>query len=205
MRIDDEGGLLALAQLAAIELHPWGARAEAPDIPDRLVFDLDPAEDIEFARVVEAAQELGQRLEALGLAAFAKVTGGKGLHVTVPLATPPGAVGWPEARQFARLVCAMMERDAPARFTTSMSKAKRVGRIFLDYLRNDWLTTAVAPWSPRARPSAAIARPVDWNQVTPKLRPDAFRLDARHPPEPWPDLATAAVPLREAIVKATSR
>jgi bifunctional non-homologous end joining protein LigD len=204
MRIDDQGGLLALAQLAAIELHPWGARAEAPDIPDRLVFDLDPAEDVAFARVVEAAHELRRRLEALGLAAFAKVTGGKGLHVTVPLATPPGAVGWPEAKQFARLVCAMMERDAPERFTTTMAKAKRVGRIFLDYLRNDWLATAVAPWSPRARPAAAVARPVDWRDVTPTLRPDGFPLTARHPPEPWPDLGAAAVPLRDAIMKATA-
>jgi bifunctional non-homologous end joining protein LigD len=205
LRIDDEGGLLALAQLAAIELHPWGARAEAPDVPDRLVFDLDPAEDVDFQRVIEAAQEMRQRLEAYGLACFPKTTGGKGLHVTVPLATPKGAVGWPEAKQFARLVCALMERDAPDRYTTNMAKAKRVGRIFLDYLRNDWLATAVAPWSPRARPTAAIARPLDWAEVAPGLRPDTVHLGRKLAADPWPDLAAAAVPLRDAIVRATAR
>jgi bifunctional non-homologous end joining protein LigD len=205
LRIDDEGGLLALAQWAAIELHPWGARAEAPDVPDRLVFDLDPAEDVDFQRVIEAAQEMRQRLEAYGLACFPKTTGGKGLHVTVPLATPKGAVGWPEAKQFARLVCALMERDAPDRYTTNMAKAKRVGRIFLDYLRNDWLATAVAPWSPRARPTAAIARPLDWAEVAPGLRPDTVHLGRKLAADPWPDLAAAAVPLRDAIVRATAR
>lgn len=205
LRIDDAGGLLGLAQLAAVELHPWGALADAPEVPDRLVFDLDPAEGLAFEAVIDAALELRARLEALGLASFAKVTGGKGLHLTVPLATPDDAVGWPEAKRFAQLVCAMMARDAPERFTATMSKKQRVGRIFLDYLRNDRLATAVAAWSPRGRAGAPVARPVAWSAVKPGLRPDGFHLDDRPGRDPWPDLAEAAVPLREAIGRATRR
>jgi bifunctional non-homologous end joining protein LigD len=205
MRIDDAAGLLALAQLAAMELHPWGSRADAPDVPDRLIFDLDPAEGVGFADVVSAALEMRERLENLGLATVPKVTGGKGLHVTVPLATPRDAVGWPEAKQFAHLVCAMMERDAPDRFTTNMSKKKREGRIFLDYLRNDRLATAVAPWSPRARAGGTVAKPLAWKDVKPGLAPNGWHLLDKLGPDPWPALDTVAVPLRDVIAKATAK
>jgi len=205
MRIDDLGGLLALAQISAVELHPWGALADAPDVPDRLIFDLDPAEGMDFSAVIDGALDLRQRLEALGLATFPKVTGGKGLHVVVPLATPADAVGWPEAKQFARLVCTLMARDAPGRYTTNMSKKARVGRIFLDYLRNDRLATAIAPWSPRARAGAPVARPITWREVKPGLVPNAWHLpDALPRRDPWQGFAEAAMPLRAAIARATA-
>jgi bifunctional non-homologous end joining protein LigD len=113
-------------------------------------------------------------------------------------------VGWPEAKQFARLVCTLMARDAPARYTANMSKAKRAGRIFLDYLRNDRLATAIAAWSPRGRPGAPVARPVAWREVKPGLAPDAWHLpDAVPRSDPWRGFADAAAPLRDAIVAAT--
>jgi bifunctional non-homologous end joining protein LigD len=205
LRIDDEAALLALAQISAVELHPWGAKADAPDVPDRLVFDLDPAEGVDFAAVIEAALELRTRLEGLGLACFAKVTGGKGLHVTVPLDPAGDALGWPEAKQFARLVCTMMARDAPGRYTVNMSKKKREGRIFLDYLRNDRLATVVAAWSPRGRAGAPVARPVAWSAVKPGLRPDSWHLPDAAGRDPWPLLDGAAVPLREAVEKVTRK
>ncbi|MDP3418253.1 DNA ligase D [Falsiroseomonas sp.] len=208
MRIDDAAGLAALAQVSAVELHPWGAMADAPAVPDRLVFDLDPDEGIPFARVLEGALELRERLKALGLAPFARVTGGKGLHVVVPLAPPKraGGPGWPEAKDFARLVCALMERDEPRRYTTTLAKKARKGRIFLDYLRNDRLSTAIASWSPRARPGSPVACPIPWSAVKPGLNPAGWKiatlLQARKmPADPWADFAAAAGSLRDAIAK----
>ncbi|MBU8537169.1 DNA ligase D [Falsiroseomonas tokyonensis] len=208
MRIDDAAGLAALAQVSAVELHPWGAKADAPGVPDRLVFDLDPDEGIPFDRVLDGARELRERIQALGLAPFARVTGGKGLHVVVPLAPPKGkgGPGWPEAKGFARLVCAMMERDAPKLYTTTLAKKARKGRIFLDYLRNDRLSTAIASWSPRARPGAPVACPIPWSAVKKGLDPAGWTLAGllaakKMPADPWADFAAAAGSLRDAIEK----
>jgi bifunctional non-homologous end joining protein LigD len=122
----------------------------------------------------------------------------------VPLATPADAVGWPEAKQFARLVCTLMARDDPGRYTVNMSKARRAGRIFLDYLRNDRLATAIAPWSPRGRAGAPVARAIAWREVKPGLAPDAWHLPDPLPrTDPWRGFADAAVPLRDAIAAAT--
>lgn len=210
MRIDDAAGLAALAQVSAVELHPWGSLAARPDEPDRLVFDLDPAPDLAFAQVVEAARELKARLEAVGLEAFPRVTGGKGLHLVVPLAAGPGSdapPNWIAAKQFAKLVCTLMERDSPERYTTSMSKRQRTGRIFLDYLRNDRLSTAIANFSPRARPGAPVAYPLTWRAVTPGLDPAGFRLAALAagplPRDAWADFSAAARPLLDAIRRIT--
>jgi bifunctional non-homologous end joining protein LigD len=209
MRIDDAAGLAALAQISVVELHPWGARADSPDVPDRLVFDLDPGEGLSFDAVISAGLELRDRLNALGLTSFARVTGGKGLHVVVPLSAPKRGVppGWPEAKQFARLVCVMMERDAPERYTTTMAKKVRGGKIFLDYLRNDHTSTAIAAWSPRGRPGAPIAWPVPWSAVKPGLDPVGWRLPAllggKPPRDPWADFDAASGDLRAAITKAT--
>ena len=209
LRIDDAPALAALAQIAVVELHPWGARADAPDIPDRLVFDFDPAEGLGFDAVIDAALEMRQRLKKLGLNSFPRVTGGKGLHVVVPLSAPKrtAPLGWPEAKQFARLVCVMMERDSPRLYTTTMAKKVRGGKIFLDYLRNDRTSTAIAGWSPRGRPGAPIARPLTWAAVKSGLDPAGWRLpallDQEPPRDPWGDFDEAGGDLRSAIAKAT--
>ena len=209
MRVDDLAGLAALAQISAVELHPLGARAESVEVPDRLVFDLDPAEGLDFAAVMAAAHELRARLGALGLTSFAKVTGGKGLHLVVPLAASKrsDAAGWYEAKRFSQLVCALMERDAPEKYTTTMAKKARHGRVFLDYLRNDRLSTAVAAWSLRGRPSAPVARPVAWSTVKTGLQPATWLLTTlRAEPmsrDPWADFGAAASPLRDAVERLT--
>jgi bifunctional non-homologous end joining protein LigD len=209
MRIDDAAGLAALAQVSVVEIHPWGARADRPETPDRLIFDLDPAPELGFDAVVKGGLELRERLKAYGLVAFPRVTGGKGLHLVVPIAVPKrgAAPDWSQAKQFARLVCAMMEKDAPKLYTTTMAKKARTGRIFLDYLRNDRLSTAIANWSPRGRPGAPVAHPIAWSEVKPGLDPAGLRvsalLDAPLPKDPWKDFEASAGSLREAMEKAT--
>jgi bifunctional non-homologous end joining protein LigD len=203
--IRDEGGLLALAQIAATELHPWGARADSPDVPDRLVFDLDPGPDVAFGTVRAAAMRLRDVLDGCGLVGFPRLSGGKGVHVVVALAQPRrgATAGWPEAKAFALDVCRVLEREDPARFTTRMSKRVREGRIFLDYLRNASGATAIAAWSPRARPGAPIARPLTWSMLARTTAADAFRLAGviagRLPRDPWAELAASARPLADAM------
>ncbi|RVT97679.1 DNA ligase D [Rhodovarius crocodyli] len=215
LRIDNARALRDLAQISVLELHPGGAPADAPEWPDRLIFDLDPSEGADFRTVRDAALELRDRLGALGLESFPRLTGGKGIHVLVPIARArKDGSGWEEAKQFARLLCAMMEHDAPDRYTTALAKKARKGRIFLDYLRNDLLATAVASFSPRARPGAPVALPVSWRQVQQGWRRrQAFGPSAIHLPDglkrtlkdPWPDLDDAARPLREAMARLVRR
>ena len=191
--IEDLRGLVALVQMGVLEIHPWGARIDRPDRPDRMVFDLDPGEGLAFSDVVAAARDVRQALDAIGLIGFPRTTGGKGVHVVVPIER---RYGWPQVKTFAKGIAEAMSADAPARYLSRMSKAERRGRIFIDYLRNDPTSTAIAPWSTRARAGAPVAVPLWWDDLTPALDPQTFTVKTipkrleRARGDPWAEIDT---------------
>lgn len=160
--LDSAEGLAACVQMGTIEFHLWGSRARALERPDRLVFDLDPDEAMDFDHVRGAAREIHDRLAERGLSSFAMLTGGKGIHVIAPLT--PGHT-WPMHRDFAKGLAQALAVAEPGRFVATMSKAKREGRIFIDWLRNQRGSTAIAPYSARARARAPVAAPVAWDEL----------------------------------------
>jgi len=188
--IEDEAGLVAVVQMGTLELHPWGVTVERPDRPDRVIFDLDPAEGLGFDSVVAAALDVRDRLDALGLRSFAKTTGGKGLHVVVPI-LPDSE--WRDAKTFAKGLAERMSEERPDLYLARISKAEREGRIFIDYLRNDPTSTAVGPYSTRARAGAPVSLPIEWDEVAPRLDPKAFSLRTvpgliADRPDPWAEM-----------------
>jgi bifunctional non-homologous end joining protein LigD len=191
--IEDVAGLVALVQMGVLEVHPWNARVDGPELPDQVIFDLDPGEGLDFADVVAGAATLRIILDELGLAGFVKSTGGKGLHILVPIERRHA---WPEVKAFAKAIGDRLAAAAPDRFLTRISKAERRGRIFVDYLRNDPTSTAVAPYSTRSRPGATVSVPLAWDELSPSLDPGAFTLRtvpdriAGLKADPWTGLAT---------------
>ncbi len=192
-------GLLSLVQASVLEIHVWGATVEAIDKPDGLTFDLDPAPDVEWADVVSGAIEVRERLKRAGLDSFVKTTGGKGLHVYVPL--KPHA-DWATAKAFAHKLARSMAADSPAKYLATASKEARRGRIFVDYLRNGRGATAIAAYSTRARSEATVATPLAWDELGPEMRSGRFTVGnllnrLAHVPDPWKDLRRKARRLPE--------
>ncbi len=162
MYIQDVAGLVSLVQMGVLEIHPWGARIDNLEKPDQLVFDLDPGPGIAWADVVASAKVIGEYLDGLGLTSFVKTSGGKGMHIVVPIAR---RAGWDEVKEFAGAVSQAIVRIAPRNFVATMSKARREQRVFIDYFRNHRGSTSVAAYSTRARPGATVSTPLRWDEL----------------------------------------
>ena len=171
----DLAGLLELAQMSILEIHPWNASVDEIEYPDRVIFDLDPDPAVPWARVVEGAFEIRRRLAALDLDSVVKTTGGKGLHINVPF-SPASRVSWDDAFGFSQAISERLAREQPSGYVATMSKAKRTGKIFIDYFRNHRGSTAIAAYSTRARPGAPVAVPITWDELTPALDPRGFNV-----------------------------
>jgi bifunctional non-homologous end joining protein LigD len=171
--VDDLAGLISLVQMGVLEIHPWGSREDRIDRPDRLIFDIDPAVDLTWNDVVQAARHVRERLDDLGLVSFVRTTGGKGLHVVVPLAR---RASWDELKTFAKSFADALVLEQPRRYIAQSSKAKRAGKLYLDYLRNEKGATAIASYSTRARPGVTVATPLSWDELSASLQPAQFNV-----------------------------
>jgi bifunctional non-homologous end joining protein LigD len=169
--IGDVTGLLSLVQAGVVEIHPWGSTIDKLEQPDRLIFDLDPGENVPWPAVIDAAHDVRDRLAALGLQSFVKTSGGKGLHIVAPI--QPEA-GWAAIKHFAKIFAETMAKERPDRYVATASKRARDARIFVDYLRNGRGATAVAAYSTRALPRASVSTPLNWEELSPGLRSDHF-------------------------------
>ena len=196
--IRDLDGLTALVQMAVLEIHPWGSTVSDWERPDTIVMDLDPGEDVAWETVIEAATEVRRRLEEAGLAAFVKTSGGKGLHVVAPV--KPKAE-WPAVKAFTKAIADAMAADSPDRYVATIVKAKRTGKILIDYLRNQRGMTAIAAYSTRARPGAAVSMPIGWDELGPGIGPahfTVFNAPARLAAlarDPWDGFRAAEAPI----------
>jgi bifunctional non-homologous end joining protein LigD len=182
--------LAGLAQMGVLEIHPWGCRNDDLEHPDRIIIDLDPDESISWKTLAAAAEETREVLKKLGLESFLKSTGGKGLHVVMPVEPEHE---WAVMKQFAHAIALHLERQQPSLYLTKMSKAARRGRIFVDYLRNERGATAVAAFSPRARAGAPVSIPLAWKELSQESRPIFYaaeykQWEKRLRTDPWSKL-----------------
>lgn len=207
LSVSDVRGVVALAQWGVVELHGWGSRLDALERPDWIVMDLDPAPDVAWRAVVSAAKELRARLRDIGLTSFVKTTGGKGLHVVVPLVRRRD---WETTRSFAHAIALDLVERAPDRFTDNMSKRARGGKIFVDYLRNGRGATAVLPYSARAREGLPVALPIDWRDID-RVEPGELtvrtvpKLLAKRARDPWSELRATRQSISRAVLDALAR
>lgn len=201
LAIDSLDGLIALVQAGVLEIHPWGSRVSDLERPDRVTIDLDPGDGVSWGDLCDAAREVRERLAADKIVSFCKTTGGKGLHVVFPLAP---TADWDAVKAYTKSIADRMEKDAPGRFVATATKARRGGKIFVDYLRNARGATAVGAYSTRARPGATVSTPVAWEELGNGLVPSRFtvgnllaRLDSLSQ-DPWAAMAE----LRQSLPKA---
>ena len=204
LTVDSVDGLLGLAQLGVLEIHPWGSTNDALEKPDRIIFDLDPDEAVSWTSLAAAAEEIRTRLSKLKLTSFLKSTGGKGLHVVAPIQPEHE---WPTIKQFSLGVVSEMEKNNPSLYLTKMTKAARANKIYLDYLRNDREATAIAPFSTRARPGVPVAVTLDWKELKSKTRPAFYLSDfadwkKRLAKDPWKDMAASTRQLTSEMLRA---
>jgi bifunctional non-homologous end joining protein LigD len=203
LSIGDQAGLLSAAQFDVLEFHIWGTHIDDVDRPDRIVFDLDPDPTVDFAQVREAAANLHDALDALQLKSFALLSGGKGVHIVVPIVRRHP---WPVIKQFAKALSERFAQEAPEQFVATMSKARRKGRIFIDHFRNERTASAVAPYSPRARDNASVAWPVTWPDLAKTDTADAVTmttaLQRLAAPDPWHDYHATRQTLTAAALRA---
>jgi bifunctional non-homologous end joining protein LigD len=197
----DAAGLLALVQIGSIEIHAWGSTLRELECPDQLTFDLDPDPDVPFKQVIKAARDMQKLLQAIRLNPFVKTTGGKGLHVVVPIEP---TVEWQQVKQFCKSIAEELARADPAGYTTNMRKSERVGRVFVDYLRNGRTATAVVPYSVRWRAGAPVAMPLAWSELGRIRSADQFTV--KNAPrrvarvrDPWAAFNAARVDIRQAV------
>ena len=195
---------MSLVQIGVLEIHPWGSMIDKLEQPDRITFDLDPDEGLPWPRVTEAALEIRDLLVGIGLESFAKTTGGKGLHVVVPIQP---RLGWDEVKAFTKAVVEDLAARHPDRYTANQLKRMRKGRIYLDYLRNGRGATAVGAYSTRARAGATVSTPLFWDEVEAGTRPEGFTVAtvpsrlAALKSDPWAEIAK----IRQSITAATRR
>jgi bifunctional non-homologous end joining protein LigD len=201
--IDSFAGLIALAQMGVLEIHTWGSRADRIDQPDQLIFDLDPDPSVSWQQLKQAAHSLRDRLVHLGLSPFVKTTGGKGLHIVVPI-TPKE--DWDFAKDFSKAIAESMVGEAPERYTATMSKIKRKGKIYIDYLRNARAASAICPYSTRALPGAPVSAPLRWDELVRDVR-SKFNINtmrerlAHSKQSPWEHFDEARVPITRTMLK----
>lgn len=204
MVVDDVAALISLVQMGVLEIHTWGAREGHLEQPDRIIFDLDPDENLPWTTVVESAQLVRALLQALGLESFVKTTGGKGIHVEIPIVPEHD---WATIKAFSKAAAQYLEKQLPDRFTATMSKEKRKGKVFIDYLRNAPGATAIAAYSSRAKPEATVAVPISWDELNMGVRSDSFTVRnvpdrlAHLSQDPWQDYEQRRQALTRAMLE----